>query len=283
MLCHDNRAHQTTTTPSNNRVDLLLQVEHGPVSHLIPRIVHQEFRERIRPWRHAELDRFQNSWRATGWDYRFYTPSMARDFVRRHYPALVLQVYDSPSLRGHQSGLFRLLVLLKEGGIYADMDVLLETNLDSLLTGGTGFAAARDDAKDDSRSHCLWNGIVAARPGHPFVARAVATILNAVLNEWDENDLEAQVCSSRSDSVWKVRAATWQDNILGSCALGMAVHSALGESTLGEFRPGIIPLSENGTSERGLILMVRAIQYGGCWFVTVTNLMFDATRFSFRR
>jgi hypothetical protein len=227
----------------------------------IPRIIHQEFDQEILSWRHPELHRAQNSWRATGWEYRFYTAPLARDFVQRHFQSTVLDAYDSLP-RQSQSSLFRLLVLLIEGGVFADIGLMLETDLDTLLSETIGFVAARDDSVDGSRNHCLWNGLMAARPGHPFLAAAVDIFIVFYLHHKDEDDIEAMVCSTPREPLWKLRATSFHDNLVGSCAVGMAVHSTLRENLLTPFCLGRM---KSFADEEVLILLVwRALRNSKC-------------------
>ena len=45
-----------------------------------------------------------------------------------------------------KADLFRYCVLLIRGGVYADMDVLLETNLDDAIASDIGFMTPIDEA-----------------------------------------------------------------------------------------------------------------------------------------
>jgi hypothetical protein len=56
------------------------------------------------------------------------------------------------------------LVLLKDGGIYADADVKLDVNLDSFVTPNLGFFVPRDFIGGYAHhgNYCLWNGLMGA-------------------------------------------------------------------------------------------------------------------------
>ncbi|GKY94619.1 hypothetical protein MPSEU_000427400 [Mayamaea pseudoterrestris] len=260
LLCD---AAAITRKKDKEWVKLQVQTKQITATRLIPRIIHQEFHEPIFAWQRPELHRFQNAWRAAGWDYRFYTTVMAREYVQRHYSSMVLHAYDKLAMQQQeQSDLFRLLVLLKDGGVYANIDTLLETNLDTLLSANTGFVAARDDSNDGSRDHCLWNGFIAAAPGHPFIVRVVEQVVTAVVQQWDEGDLECMFCLSRREPLWKMRAASLHDNIAGSCALGMTVHSLLGDGAFDQFRPDQIHMSNDILFGDTLIFMMSVDDTG---------------------
>jgi hypothetical protein len=87
---------------------------------LIPRVIHQFWTEPVTTLDHPELVRMQNSWRSSGFRYQFYAPVSARAYIQANYPARFLQSFDSIQSFDIQSNLFRLLVLFKEGGIYAN-------------------------------------------------------------------------------------------------------------------------------------------------------------------
>ena len=48
-----------------------------------------------------------------------------------------------------KADLFRYCVLLIRGGVYADMDVLLETNLDDAIANDIGFMTPIDEVSND--------------------------------------------------------------------------------------------------------------------------------------
>ena len=242
------------TEPSKYR--LQFHQETIPASHRIPRIIHQEFQEWIFPWQYPELDRMQNAWRAnTNWEYRFYTPVLARSFVQRSFPALILHAYDS-LVPEQQTSFFRLLVLFKEGGIYANVDLSLETDLETLVDDSIGFMAARADSIDGIDDHCLWNGLIAAQPGHPFLVRAIEGIVAAVMAQQTEENIEASICLHDDSPIWKIRRSTVAKNVLGSCALGMAVHGVLQQEALKVFQLGRPSPWTNTSHGQFVILMV---------------------------
>lgn len=128
--------------------------------------------------------------------------------------------------------MFRLLVLLKEGGIYADVDVLAGANLNAFITPTMSFFAPLDlVGADYDEEFCLWNGIIGSAPGHPILAEAVQWLVTMILNRADEYDFERELCrtSDKKLPVWKVR----QGRLLllsGPCALGVAANRARGQA-----------------------------------------------------
>jgi hypothetical protein len=255
-LCEPRPDAQIAAANTLDYIRLQVDRRQTPAPRVVPRIIHQEFREPVLALQYPELHRMQNSWRASGWEYRFYTPSRAKAFVERHFPNIVSGAYDALAVAELQSHLFRLLVLFVEGGVYANMDLLLETSLESLVRPEVGFMAARDDAFGRTRDHCLWNGFLVSQPGHPFVLRAIETAITAVVKGWTMDDLEAHICLDQTASIAKLRAATLDDIIVGSCGIGIAVHSALNMSTIDDFRQGLLPAAQHSLIGESSILMV---------------------------
>ena len=133
---------------------------------LIPRVIHQTWFEELSPERYPELVRLQNAWIATGWEYRFYDDQSAREFVSEHYPSRFLEAYDSLIPGAFKADLFRLLVLLFSGGVYADIDVMPETSLDTFVSPDLTFFVPLDGVGDErDEKFCLWNGFMGASQG----------------------------------------------------------------------------------------------------------------------
>ncbi|KAL7518833.1 hypothetical protein ACHAWX_004338 [Stephanocyclus meneghinianus] len=61
----------------------------------IPRIIHQTWFEDISIDSYPQLFRLQNTWRASGWEYRFYTDDTARKYIQDNYPRRFVTVFDS--------------------------------------------------------------------------------------------------------------------------------------------------------------------------------------------
>ena len=101
-----------------------------------------------------------------------------------------------------------MLVLLKEGGIYADVDVLLGVKLDAFITPSMSFFVPLDIVGADyDEEFCLWNGLIGSVPGHPIIVKAVEWLINMILNRADEYDFERELYrdGGKTLQVWKVR------------------------------------------------------------------------------
>jgi len=236
----------------------------------IPRIIHQTWFEDVTPDRYPQLARLQNSWKATGWKYRLYTDETARAYIVEHFPSRFVDAFDALIPGAFKADLFRYLVLMREGGVYADVDILLEINLDHFVTPSLSFFAPRDVvAEFAGEPFCLWNGLIGAAPGHPFIVRAVERLVGLILDRADVYDMERDLCRDKEEpvDVWKV----WLQTLLllsGPCALGVAVNEALGRSSLQGIDTGWMGLDElefGGKKDHGdaLIMVVDKHDIGG--------------------
>ena len=198
----------------------------------IPRIIHQTYYETLTTSRYPHLQRLQNSWKASGWDYRFYSDNDCHEYIQRNYPSRFVEAYDAILPGAFKADFFRLLVLFKDGGIYSDVDVQLETDLDRFITMDLSLFVPRDVPLDNwpSSNYCLWNGLLGSAPGHPIIAKALEDVVTTIQNRHDYYDVEGHLCSTYPDpAIWKLR--TLPILILtGPCALGMSVNAALGNS-----------------------------------------------------
>jgi mannosyltransferase OCH1-like enzyme len=215
-------------------IDVLVAESRNSAKKRIPRIIHQTWFEELSTIRYPHLERLQNSWRATGWDYRFYNDTGCRTYIAEHYPQLFVDAYDAILPGAFKADLFRLLVLFKEGGVYSDIDIQLEADLDNFVTKDLAFFVPRDVPLDywPDSNYCLWNGLLGASPGNPIIAKALEDILTTILNRLDYYDIEGQLCARNITSeIWKLR--TLPILILtGPCALGMSVNAALGQENV---------------------------------------------------
>jgi hypothetical protein len=153
---------------------------------------------------------------------------------------------------------------------------MLETNLENLVAPNLSFFAARDDSTFD---HCLWNGLIGAQAGHPFIGQAIESFMETVLNRPGLDDVERGICRTmgRGAASWKLRKYP-KESMFGSCALGMAVHQALGhDNVLESFPLGLLPDhpihvgspgQENAAMGNTLILLVCS-RVSECWIVVL--------------
>lgn len=111
---------------------------------IIPRIVHQTWSHEIDKTRYPNMSRMVESFKQSGWEYKFYTDDMAANFLATHFPPEVLEAYDMLRPGAFKADLFRYCVLLIHGGVYADVDIMLQSNLDITIAPDVGFMAPFD-------------------------------------------------------------------------------------------------------------------------------------------
>ena len=205
----------------------------------IPKIIHQTWFEEINVDRYPQLARLQNSWKNTGWEYRLYTDETAKSYIIENFPGIFAEAFDTLLPGAYKADFFRYLVLMKEGGVYADVDVLLETNLDHFIRPGLTFLVPRDVvAEYAEEAFCLWNGLIGAVPGHPIIVRAVERLVNLILERADIQDMERQICRKDKDTeVWKIHGHPVLF-LSGPCGLGIAMNEVLGRSSLRSIQTG---------------------------------------------
>ena len=102
----------------------------GYVRPHIPRIVHQTWKTRDESQWSSTMKNSVSSWRTMNPSYevKFWDDNAAAEFVSTHFPGFKEVYGKSPVIQ--KADLFRYLVLLKEGGVYADMDVLCKVPID---------------------------------------------------------------------------------------------------------------------------------------------------------
>ena len=269
--------------PEKKPVHIQVQVGgHGPdfqSGTAIPKLIHQTWFEDVTLDRYPQLARLQNSWKNTGWKYQLYTDETARAYILDHFPSRFVDAFDALIPGAFKADLFRYLILMREGGIYADVDILLETNLDQFISPSLSFFAPRDVvAEFAGEPFCLWNGLIGASPGHPFIVRAVERLVNLILDRADVFDMERDLC--RGDrhghgqrlplpnhgfflDMWKVRLQTLL-LLSGPCGLGVAVNEALGKSSLEKIDTGWMGLDDlefGGKRDHGDALIMVVDKY----------------------
>ncbi|KAL6771149.1 hypothetical protein ACKKBF_B34135 [Auxenochlorella protothecoides x Auxenochlorella symbiontica] len=154
---------------------------------LIPRILHQTYKSADVP---QSARRLMLSWRTLhpGWDIRFYDDQDCLDFVRREFPEY-LAAYRSLERDVQRSDFFRYMVVLRLGGVYADIDTEARQPLDGLLASSDTLVVGwESDFPDAQATVDAWyvrprqvlQWVFAAAPGHPALRAACDRIAAGV-------------------------------------------------------------------------------------------------------
>ena len=150
----------------------------------IPAIIHQMWETERVPRMFAL---WMKSWASLhpNWAYWFWTPADGRRLVATHYHHLE-DVYNAYPDSLHRAHVLRLLVLHCYGGVYADLDVRPLRSLEAWRTRGS-FLLSREPVEhtyfhSNSTQPQVMNTIMAARPGHPFLAHVLSELRAARFN-----------------------------------------------------------------------------------------------------
>lgn len=144
----------------------------------IPKILHFT-------WKTKTLTRFAqkiwDDWARThpDWEMKLWDDADIRALVEEHYPAYL------PTFDGYPSGIFRadafrFFVLHREGGVYADLDVVPKGRIDPLCVTTSCFVGAEpeihveeNDGRYRGMPFVLCNAFMGSEPGHPFWQRCL--------------------------------------------------------------------------------------------------------------
>lgn len=211
-------------------------VRRKDVERLVPRIVHQTWFEPVTKEKYPNMSRLIESWKRSGWEYNFYDDDTAADFLSMHFPSEVREAYDAILPGAFKADLFRYCVLLIRGGVYADMDVLLESNLDDVVANDVGFMTPIDEPGIKvGRRSCLWNGLIAVAPGHPFLAKTIELVVNNIRNRFTSVDYDDMLCP---DPVIHVSHTVDTLFTCGPCIFGAGINAVLGRHMQNQFEIG---------------------------------------------
>jgi len=226
-------------------------------SRLVPRIVHQTWFEDVTQDKYPNMSRLIESFKKSGWEYKFYTDEDAAQFLATHFPPEIREAYETLRPGAFKADLFRYCVLLIHGGVYADMDIMLESNLDLSVSPEIGFMVPQDEPGTpvDHRM-CLWNGLIAAAPGHPFLAKTIETVVNNVRNRFTSVDVDNLFCPNPELSILHAYDTLFT---AGPCILGSVVNKVLGRHGQTSFVAGELDpwdSSRQQAAERGTEFVV---------------------------
>lgn len=82
---------------------------------------------------------------------------------------------------------------------------------------------------------CVWNGLIAATPGHPFLAKAIETVVNQVRNRFTSVEVDATFCPNPELSVLHAYDTLFT---AGPCLLGASINRVLGRDGQTSHLPG---------------------------------------------
>ncbi|WP_062014930.1 tetratricopeptide repeat protein [Aureimonas sp. AU4] len=150
-----------------------LRARVGPGDGGVPRIIHQFWTDADPP---ADVAAYMESWRRRnpGFEHRLWSDATARRFIAAHAAPEVGQAFDRAREPAMRADIFRLALLAREGGVWADADDRCRRGIAPLLGRGAGLVTYQEDLGS------LGNNWLAARPGHSILAHALAQAVAAV-------------------------------------------------------------------------------------------------------
>jgi hypothetical protein len=86
---------------------------------------------------------------------------------------------------------------------------------------------------------CVWNGFIAAAPGHPFLAKAIETVVNQVRNRFTSVDFDQKFCPNPETTLIHRFAPLFT---AGPCRLGASINQVLQRDLHTQFDAGDIQM-----------------------------------------
>lgn len=116
------------------------------------------------------------SWRACNpdWAYRRFNNDSALSYLTAHFPLPVRVAFQRAADATTKADILRLAVLLRDGGVWADMDDRCLQPLASFLRPGTDALFWQEP------SGHIGNNFIAARPNHPVLGKALVLATDAI-------------------------------------------------------------------------------------------------------
>lgn len=205
---------------------------------LIPRVIHQTYKSRASLTdRHRAM---MKTWEDLNpeWETRFYDDEACDAFVREHFPDYHA-AYASLTKKVEQSDFFRYLVVLKHGGVYADVDTECRRPMDDVIGKEDSLVVGWEnefdtDAKAYSRHFVrrrqVLNWVFAGAPGHPVLISVAKHITEGARRVFTEasnrNTLERTGPGAFTDAVMahfestQTKRSFWNVRVLPKVVLG---------------------------------------------------------------
>jgi alpha 1,6-mannosyltransferase len=144
----------------------------------IPKLIHSSWKTKQLP-KAVENIGAVNSWKTLNkqYHYKLWTDEEIDEFVRTEYPNIYNGMFLKLPRKVMKSDLFRYLILLKEGGVWSDVDTICLQPIEKWYNNSNQVRAVIGvelDASDVSIDWfsvrlqlCQWT--IVAAPGHPLI------------------------------------------------------------------------------------------------------------------
>lgn len=162
--------------------DVKKPMDHAPGGNVklvtIPKLIMQTWKTSEVPERWVPSPASVES-HMSDWSYVFMTDEDNRHFVETYFPDF-LETYDSFPYNIQRADAIRYMWLYVNGGLYLDLDYLLNGPLDSLFYEGNGLYLM---ASPNTPSYYT-NSVMASRAGHPFWLEVIEKMKSPSVPYW---------------------------------------------------------------------------------------------------
>jgi hypothetical protein len=114
--------------------------------------------------------------RSPGWDYKHFVDDEILEFFAANpipeFPNVIAKFYTF-NYGEHRADLFRYYYLYVKGGVYIDMDAMLEENIDKIIGNSTFFTV-----KSNYFPGTVFQGFLGTTPKHQIIYKALVDIYN---------------------------------------------------------------------------------------------------------
>lgn len=108
--------------------------------------------------------------------------------------------------------------------------------MDLSIPPDVGFMVPTDEpGVPVNKRMCLWNGFIASAPAHPYLIKAIETVVNQVRNRFTSVDNDATFCPNPELSILHAFDTLFT---AGPCLLGASINRVLGRPPQTEFLTG---------------------------------------------
>ena len=97
---------------------------------------------------------------------------------------------------------------------------------------------------------CLWNGLIASAPGHPFLARTIEIVVNNIRNRFTAVDYDDMLCPNPILSVLHTVDILFT---CGPCILGAGINNLLERHMQTEFEIGDVDIWRSQQSQAAAV------------------------------
>lgn len=144
---------------------------------MIPKIIWQTYKDKIDDLPDYAVQAM-STWMENnpGWEHRYVDDSEARDFIVSEYGNEYAEIFDNLPVPVMRGDMWRYLVIYKYGGVYADLDTVCLSPIDSWIGEDYSMVVC----PENNLHFCQW--AFAAEPGHPVMKSVVEAMINRLRN-----------------------------------------------------------------------------------------------------